>query len=181
MSTEETVHSVGRRPHRKQRTFKPCLARHSARLQRNRQFLSQPSTFLLGVLDSKFPLPSNDHITSNCSLTEGNSSMEEMPTKPEVSISNPDTPPYERTAEMSSTNKLSTDLKSLQKHDMEGSPKSKPENELLDALKKQMETNNDALKIMLNNSMSKNSAKLRHELKTDMNSLFDQHKKDWLM
>lgn len=42
-----------------------------------------------------------------------------------------------------------------------------------------METNNNALKINISDSIKESSANLRRELKADMNAIFEQRKKEW--
>lgn len=50
---------------------------------------------------------------------------------------------------------------------------------LLLALQQQMEANNNALKLTINDSIKESSVNLRLELKADMNAIFEQHKLEW--
>lgn len=167
MSSEGNSLSDSPWKRRSQHKLKPSRSslatRRSIRLSKSRRFSSVTPTPIRRKKKSTFQ--TTNYSYSSCDSIERAvfSSLGNPPDRPTLPVG-----PFSPLPSMTSTNKLSTELNTSQIIPTDsdvGKSQSRIDDSLLAALKKQMETNNSALKIIIDDSIDENSKKLRAELK----------------
>lgn len=168
---------------------KQALAtRRSARLYNNQQSVNSvcdresPPNDTLDVTEfegdtSDIARPTFSHEKERTLLTFPSSIAAQKPTVCTTLVHSTNT--------MSANKKLSTDLESnidsqISQEKQKQNLNANTEDSLLHALKEHIETNNNALKVIIDDSIHESSQKLRCELKADLNSLLEAHKKEWV-